>query len=167
MYVRKLWWDRARVINHVFFCSHLLYNGIFPTANATTCSNKTMNPLTVPVLAYHLPHVTFFSLPVRAVGRGGGGRREFHHTMLHPNGWRGLPHPDGDAGHLLPRGPISQRLDHQAPQTSHLRPRHLPCHGVSHQSLLPGWHTGRPQGKDAAGQHPFFCLSVLARGSRN
>ncbi len=103
-------------------------------------------------LQNHLPHLChFFFLSVRNVGCGGGWRGKFHYAMLYPNGWRGVPHPDRDTGYLLPWGPISQRCNHQAPQTSHIRPCHLPCHGVSHQSLLPGWHTGRTQGKYAAG----------------
>lgn len=98
-----------------------------------------------------LQHSSFFPfLLVHALGYSGSRRREFHHTLLYPNGWRGLPHPDRDAGHLLPRGSISQRCHHQAPQTSHLWPCHLPSHGVSHQSLLPRRHTGRTQGKCAA-----------------
>lgn len=90
--------------------------------------------------------VSLFGCSCPHVGCGGGRRGKLHHAVLHPNGWWVLPHPDGDSGNLLPRGPISQRCNHQAPQTSHLRPCHLPSHGIPHPSLLPGRHTGRVQG---------------------
>lgn len=131
----------GNVINHVFFCSHL-DNGNCPTAYPIkSCDYFYFWPIVSHTC------VTFFVPPVHTVGCGGGRRREFHHAVLHPNGWRGLPHPDRDAGYILPRGPISERCNHQAPQTRHFRPCHMPCHGVSHQGLLPGRHAGRTQGK--------------------
>lgn len=100
--------------------------------------------------AKRLPHsclIFIRSLPVHAVGCGGGWGGKLHHAVLCSNGRRGLPHPDGDAGHILPRGPVAERRHHQAPQTGHFRPGHLPRHGVPHQGVLPGRHAGCSQGK--------------------
>lgn len=154
----------------IFSCSHLfaLEKAILPTANATTCLDYFCFIFFI-ILSPTLVWLFLSSCPNLTVGCGGGRRGELHHAVLHPDGWRGLPHPDRDFGHLLPCGPITQRLDHQAPQISHFRPRHLPRHGVSHQSLLPGRHTGRTQGNTQevcvfVCLCVRFCLPVLAKG---
>ncbi|KAL0183275.1 hypothetical protein M9458_022650, partial [Cirrhinus mrigala] len=77
--------------------------------------------------------------------RGGGGRGELHHSLLHSDGRGGVSHPDRDAGHLLSGGSVRQRRRHQETQAGHLRPRQLHRPGVQHQSLLPGRHAGRAQ----------------------
>lgn len=158
--IRKVRWDRARVTASemlLIMSSFVLVLFLSIMAFSHLQSLQNLSVLFL-FLAYHLPHLCHcFVLPVHTVGCGGGRGRKLHHAVLYPNGWRGVPHPDRDAGYLLPRGPISQRRNHQAPQTSHIRPCHLPCHGVSHQSLLPGRHTGRPQGKYAAGG---MCVSL-------
>lgn len=153
-------------ISKVFFCAH--DNGISPTANATACYDYFR--FIYWFYFYYPPHLCHcYFLPFHAVGCGGGRRRKFHHTVLYPNGWRGLPHPDRDTGYLLSRGPISQRCNHEAPQTSHFWPCHMPCHGVSHQSLLPGRHTGLTQGKYTAVcmcVSMSFCVEEVKRVSK-
>lgn len=133
--------DFRSIINHLSSSFLLSLMVLFPTPpHVVTISDSHSLGLLSPTHT----RVCVTSPPA---GCGGGGRGELHHAVLHPDGRRGLSHPDRDAGHLLPGGTVPQRLHHQAPQTGHLRPGHLPRHGVPHPSLLPGRHTGRTQGR--------------------
>lgn len=100
-------------------------------------------------------------LPLHTTGCSRGRWGKLHHTMLHPDGWGGLPHPDRDAGNLLPRRADAQRFHHKAPETGHFRSGHLPRHGVSHQSLLSGRHAGRTQGDQELEQRGVITSSQV------
>lgn len=84
-------------------------------------------------------------------GRGRGRRGEFHHPLLRADGLRGMSHPDGDAGDVLPGGPVSLQGSCQEAQTGHFWTPLLHDAGLSHQGLLPGRLPGRTEGKP---KHP-------------
>lgn len=80
-------------------------------------------------------------------GRGRGRRGELHHPLLRADGLRGLSHPDGDAGDVLPGGPVHLQGGRQKAQTGRLWTRLLHDAGLSHQGLLSGRQPGRTEGK--------------------
>lgn len=80
-------------------------------------------------------------------GRGRGRRGELHHPLLRADGLRGLSHPDGDAGDVLPGGPVGLQGGRQKAQTGRFWTRLLHDAGLSHQGLLSGRQPGRTEGK--------------------
>lgn len=94
--------------------------------------------------------VRFHSVPTcRSLftGRGRGRRGELHHALLRADGLGGMSHPDGDAGDLLPGGPVHLQGSRQEAPTGRFWTRLLHHAGLPHQGLLPGRLPGRTEGK--------------------
>lgn len=85
--------------------------------------------------------------PSCPAGCGGGWRGELHHPVLHPAGRGGLPPPLWEPRHLRPGRAVHHQSSRKAPEAGHLRATLLLLTGVQPPSVLPGWHSGCPEGR--------------------
>ena len=88
-------------------------------------------------------------LPSCPAGRGGGGRGKLHHPVLRSAGRGGLPPPLREPRHLRPGRAVHRQGSRQAPEAGPLRAPLLLLAGVQPPSVLSGWHSGRPEGRQS------------------